>query len=114
MLALLLMMQTAPDLMVEHARLTRAEIACEATSNGDEIVVCALRDADRYRVPYITPTPGDPKIVDVPGERARLIARANNCAEMRLDFTGCGMAGVTMTAGNGRGVGVEKARTPAP
>jgi hypothetical protein len=114
MLGLLILIQTVPDLMADHARMTRAEIACHATADGDEIVVCALRDADRYRVPYITPTAGDPRIVDVPGERARLIARPNNCEEKRLDFTGCGMVGASMTAGNGRGVLLEKARPLAP
>ncbi|WP_052134309.1 hypothetical protein [Sphingomonas sp. 37zxx] len=118
MLVLLLsLLQASADpqqLLATHARLTQAEVPCHATADDREIVVCTARDADRFRVPYITPTEGDPNIVDVPGERSRLIAQTNNCQEMRYNMTGCGMTGVSMTAGNGRGVGVEKPRPPAP
>lgn len=117
LMLLMALLQAGADpqqLLAAHAKLTQAEIPCRATADDREIVVCAARDADRYRVPYITPTEGDPKIVDVPGERSRLIAQTNNCQELRNNMTGCGMVGVSMTAGNGRGAMVEKPRPLAP
>ena len=40
---------------VDNTRtLTRADVPCERPNNGEEIVVCANRDADRYRVPFVS------------------------------------------------------------
>lgn len=33
---------------------SRAEIPCERSRDPNEIVVCALRDADAYRVPFVS------------------------------------------------------------
>ena len=45
------------------------------SADPDEIVVCAARTADRFRVPLVTPpAEGDPKAVDALGERERLLA----------------------------------------
>ncbi|TKD52046.1 hypothetical protein [Sphingomonas baiyangensis] len=114
MLLALLLAQTidADRLLADHADATRAAIRCE-TDVGDEIVVCALRDADRFRVPFIELTPGDPKIIDVPAERARLIASPNNCQQMALSVSGCGMVGVTMSTSGGR-VQLSRPRPLAP
>lgn len=116
MLALMLLLQTTPSaaaLIAETRALTRATTECRMQRDGDDIVVCARRDADRWRVPYLIPTPGDPKAEDAPGDTERLIARPNACAEMRLMAYGCGMAGVSATAG-ARGVGVHTLRPLAP
>lgn len=105
--------QDAARLMAEHRNLTRARIECRLDTGSDDVVVCANRQADRWRVPFITPDAGDPKIIDVHGERERLIARPNNCAEIRLMAYGCGMFGASATAG-ARGVGIERPRPLAP
>jgi len=40
---------------VDNTRaLTRADVPCERPNDGEEIVVCANRDADRYRVPFVS------------------------------------------------------------
>ena len=117
MLALLLMMQAggvdAARLVAETRALTRVAVDCRSRREGEEITVCARRDADRWRVPFVTPDPGAIDRDDVPGERSRLIARPNNCAEMKLMAYECGMVGVSMTAG-GRGTRWEAPRPLAP
>lgn len=80
---------------------------------GADILVCGRRDADRYRVPYITAVPGDPRNLTVHQERAKLLARPTPCQERGAFLIGCGMAGVTIstTLANGR---TEVERPPAP
>ncbi|PCD02297.1 hypothetical protein COC42_12700 [Sphingomonas spermidinifaciens] len=117
MLAMLLMVQAesidAARLVAETRVLTRATIECRSRSEGADIIVCARRDADRWRVPFVTPDPGAVDRDDVPGERSKLIARPNNCAEMKLMAYECGMVGASMTAG-GRGTRLEAPRPLAP
>lgn len=103
----------ASRIMAETRALTRATVDCDAKRTGNDILVCAARDADRWRVPFLTPEAGDPAIEDVHAERERLIARPNNCAEMRLMAYGCGMAGVSATT-RGQGVELETPRPLAP
>jgi hypothetical protein len=101
-------------LLADHGAATRASIPCRATDQQEEIVVCALRDADRWRVAYIVPDAGARNPDDVPAETARLLDQGNNCRNMTLSVAGCGMVGVSATAGNGRGLHVERARPLAP
>ncbi len=117
MLGLMLMVQAAPvdtaRLVAETRLLTRATVECHRERAGDEITVCARRDADKWRVPFVTPDPGAIDPDDVPTERSKLIARPNNCTEMKLMAYECGMAGVSMTSG-GRGTRFEAPRPLAP
>jgi hypothetical protein len=101
-------------LLADHDAATRASIPCRATDRKDEIVVCALRDADRWRVAYIVPDAGARSPDDVPAETARLLNQGNNCRNMALSVAGCGMVGASATVGNGRGLYVERARPLAP
>ena len=40
---------------VDNTRtLTRADVPCEQPNDGDEIVICANRNADQYRVPFVS------------------------------------------------------------
>lgn len=54
---LLLALAQDPDrvtaIMTEYREKTRATVECHVPDGDDEIVVCALRDADRYRVPLV-------------------------------------------------------------
>jgi hypothetical protein len=84
-----------------YRALTRAEVVCDRP-NGEEVVVCARRDADRYRVPLVLPTPGDPKAETASEERERLQAKVTPCRSGGPFLIGCGMVGVHMTAGGGR------------
>lgn len=102
-------------LLADHGEMTRAIIPCKITGDPNEIVVCAARDADRWRVAYITRDPGEPDPDNVPAEKARLLTQnGNNCRNMTLSVAGCGMAGVSTTMGNGRGVRLERPRPLAP
>lgn len=90
---------TALDTYLEK---TSAQPRCSAAT-GDEITVCGRREADRYRVPLIVPTPGDPKIVDVRAERARLIATESPCETRGPFLVGCGAVGVSVSTKLGTG-----------
>jgi hypothetical protein len=57
LLPLLLLIQDAPALdaaVAAYRAKTAAEVPCRATEEEEEIVVCAQRHADRYRVPLTT------------------------------------------------------------
>ena len=106
MLALLLIVagqSASAEAAVAHYRAITAVGPHCATASSTDITVCARRNADRYRLPLIEPSSGDPKIQDVPGERERLFARTSNCQEKSLFLVGCGKVGVGMKAGFGPG-----------
>lgn len=91
---------------------TAATIPCSSTSDKGEVVVCALRRADRYRVSFVEHEAGDPKHESVMAERTRLQARTTNCQEKRVLAYECGMAGVS--AGGPTSGGKLKLRPLAP
>ena len=82
--------------------LTSAEPRCKAAA-GSDIVVCGRREADNYRVPFLIPTPGDPKTRGVPEERAMLIAQETPCESLGPFLVGCGAVGVTVITKIGGG-----------
>lgn len=92
--------QQAP--MDAYLEKTTAEPRCKAAV-GDEIMVCGRREADKYRVPLIMPTPGDRRIVDVPAERARLVATESPCQTHGPYLVGCGAVGVSVSTKIGSG-----------
>jgi hypothetical protein len=96
----------AADPMDDYLELTSAEPHCRQPT-GDEIMVCGRRDADRYRVPFIVPTPGDPRTRGVPEERALLIAERSPCDSKGPFLVGCGAVGITMSTKIGGGGKVE-------
>ena len=90
-------------LIASYRERTRAEIACRATAAADEITVCGRREADRYRVSFVSTDPRD----SVPTERARLLkSPTNDCGRVGQSFAGCGFAGVTVST-NGSSVRME-------
>lgn len=92
----------AGDPMVAYLELTSAEPHCRQAA-GEEIMVCGRRDADRYRVPFLTTTPGDPKTRGVPEERAMLIAERTPCEALGPFLVGCGAVGFTVSTKIGGG-----------
>lgn len=56
LISLLLLGQetTVSAAVADYRSLTRAEIPCRSPADSGEIVVCARREADRYRVPLVT------------------------------------------------------------
>ena len=99
----------AQTALVHYRAVTAVGPHCNSAANGADITVCARRNADRYRLPLIEQTAGNPKIQDVSAERERLFARTSNCQEKSLFLIGCGKVGVGATAGFGPG-GVYGAR----
>jgi hypothetical protein len=84
---------------VSKAReMTRADVPCRANAESDEIVVCARRDADRYRVPLVlNASPAN----SVPLERATLLEQRGRLPCGQGAFTAqCGsMVGVSVSVG---------------
>lgn len=92
----------ATDPLETYFERTSAEPKCKASA-GSEIVVCGRRGADRYRVPFLVPTPGDPKTMGVPAERALLTYEPKPCEQMGPYLIGCGMVGVSVSTKLGSG-----------
>ncbi len=106
----LLLQVTAAQALAEYSTKVTGAVRCPR-GGGDEVVVCARRDADRYRVPLKTPPmPGDPKHEGVHEERDRLLVKRNECAEKSSFLVGCGFAGVTV--GNRTGVRLRGEERP--
>ncbi|GGB36908.1 hypothetical protein GCM10011380_27870 [Sphingomonas metalli] len=111
---LMLMLATEPEAMVDTARrLTAADPGCRKSADSTDITVCGLRNADRFRVPFVGYDPGDPRAESVSGERNRLLAKTDNCQERRAILVGCGFVGAHMTT-SARGTSVTGARKLAP
>ena len=98
---------------IAHEReLTRAGPQCTAPTDSSEVTVCGRRTADRYRVPLIEVTAGDPAHQGVPAERERLLARTTACQEHNAFQIGCGMAGVSVSTARGVTLGAERPLAP--
>lgn len=95
-----MMLQTAPidTAMADYRVRTAAAIPCKTTEAQDEIVVCALRQADkRYRVPFVTARAID----NVPYQTDRVLEDVMfQCGVSGPFLTQCGgMVGVTVGVG---------------
>lgn len=91
------------DMIETYRDRTSVEPRCRAAV-GNEIAVCGRRDADRYRIPFVSkPLPGDPKTTNVPEERARLTAQDDSCRQLGAMPYGCGMVGVRVSTKLGSG-----------
>jgi hypothetical protein len=90
-----------------------AEHRCTFSADATDITVCGMRNADRFRVPFVGYEPGDPRAETVAGERERLLARTDNCQERRAIQAGCGFVGARMTTSS-RGTSLSGARKLAP
>lgn len=92
---------TVQAALAAYREKTRAEVPCRATDNQDEIVVCALRDADRFRVPFVTRSAGRE---DAQEREARLTTPPQVKCGQGAFLVDCGMVGVTVKASTGGGV----------
>ncbi|MDP1028293.1 hypothetical protein Q5H91_13795 [Sphingomonas sp. KR1UV-12] len=114
MLALLILTAVDPAALLATAReKTAAERACVYDADATDITVCGLRNADRFRVPFVGYEPGDPRGEGVAAERLRLLGRTDACQEKRAIMVGCGSFGLHMTT-NGSGTNVMGNRKLAP
>lgn len=90
---------TAETSIERYHRLTAAAVDCGAVaSKADEILVCARRDADRYRLPLIIPDAGDPREEGVEAERVRLQHQTTPCQNYELFLVGCKGVGVSISS----------------
>ena len=115
-IALLLVAGQDIDRLVATARdMTMAEKPCAASADSTDITVCGLRQADRYRVPFVVNDPGDRRHESVAAERERLTHRKNAIETMSAILVETGMAGVSTTIGGGSASPVVTGyRKPAP
>lgn len=114
MLPLLLLLSGVDDVMVAYRDRTAAEKACKVDPNATDVTVCGLRRADRFRVPFVGPTPGDPAIQNVPAERAALLHRTSPVQELSPFLVGGGFTGAHFSSRTGFGAGQTAERKPAP
>jgi hypothetical protein len=109
--ALLLQAAPADRVLADYRARTAAAIPCKTTAAKDEIVVCALREADiKYRVPFVTARAID----NIPYQTERVLADVMfQCGVSGPFLTQCaGMVGVTVGVGfDGK---VVRKREPAP
>lgn len=85
-------------LLARYLKVTRVTVQnCIAPRDDRAILVCARRQTDRYRVPFIGYDAGDPRGESVSGERNRLASTP------RLP---CGQTAIIANCGTGVGVSV--------
>lgn len=106
-LTTLILLQSAPSadatsLMNEYRMRTTARIPCQRAADGDEIVICARRNADQYRVPFVddAPLPYDAAV-----NRVKALKEPTECDKRSPFLVGCGAAGISVTTGFGPGAG---------
>jgi hypothetical protein len=92
-----------------YRKLTSVDPPCNRTPKDDEIVVCARRDADRYRLPLTGIfEAGDPKAESLMGERQRLQNITTPCQQQGPFLVGCGMVGVSVSTAIGGSGGIKR------
>jgi len=102
LLPLLLLVQDASALdgaIAAYREKTAGDVPCRITDADDEIVVCARRDADRYRLPFVGPSRQE-----LPDQRvARLVGQRTEpeCGQGAF-MAHCGFVGASVSVG-GRG-----------
>jgi len=96
--------------MIARARsVIQVAQACRTDADPDEILVCAARNADRFRVPLVTPpAAGAPHAVDALGERERLLTVAQPACGTSAFLQGCGFVGVTASTRRGGSIGAPR------
>ena len=86
--------------IAEYRAKTAGDVQCKVADDADEIVVCGLREADRYRVPFVPPSRQE-----LPDQRVnRLVGGRTEpeCGQGAF-MAHCGSVGATVSVG-GRGL----------
>ena len=84
-----------PDPLIVRARaLTSVAARCDAQPNPDEVVVCARRRADAYRLPFVGSRTGGTRADPTPDERLAGIRPRTECENLSPFLVGCGSVGV--------------------
>jgi len=93
-------------IMDKYYEATAVAVRCVRPADSREIVVCGRRAADRWRVPFVGYTIGDPRGESVSGERNRLASEPKQKCGNTAFFgqAGCGgMVGVSTRIDLGSG-----------
>lgn len=85
------------DALAQYRERTRGDVACRRSADPDEIVVCAARDADRYRVPFVLSGSARDSI-PLQTERLTRDYAAVECGQGAF-IVNCGSVGVSVTVG---------------
>ncbi|WP_174298053.1 hypothetical protein [Sphingomonas bacterium] len=112
---LLLIGQSAPDLIAIARARTAAEVRCavvDATPGTTDVTVCGRRRADRYRAPLATRVAD--RRDDVVQERAALLHRTSPVQDLSPFLVGGGMVGVSAGVGFGASGTTTHVRPLAP
>lgn len=92
--------------VTNYRQLTRADVACERPKADDEIVVCGAREADKYRVPFVSAGRARDS---VPARTAYLTTDFGKPAcGLSAFLSGCGAVGVSVTMGFDGGTTVKR------
>ncbi|MDB5699975.1 MAG: hypothetical protein JWL66_174 [Sphingomonadales bacterium] len=86
------------DALATYRAFTTVEPHCAKPANGNEIVVCGNRRADRWRVPFVGYDAGDPNGEGVSHERNRLASEPPLHCGIGAVLKNCGMVGVSVGA----------------
>ena len=83
--------------VTNYRTMTRADVPCERPKADDEIVVCGAREADKYRVPFVSAGRGRDS---VPARTAYLTQDfgKSSCGTGAF-LKDCGAVGVSVTLG---------------
>lgn len=96
----------------EYREKSRADVPCTRTADENEIVVCARRDADRYRVPLVTNSAGR----EASGERLKTLLSPDAAGFVACGkgafMAKCGSVGVGVTVDGGGGTHASTAYRP--
>lgn len=95
---------SAPTALERYQKLVSVSPDCQKRASHDEIVVCANRDADKYRLPLlVTREEGDPRGETSVEERKRLQNITTPCQDYNFFLSGCGMVGASISTSIGGG-----------
>ena len=100
-------------IMARTRDVTGVQTRCVYNPNATDITVCGLRQADRFRVPFVEHDPGDPRHESLAAERVLLLNARTPVQDMGPFQVGGGMAGVSVGVG-AAGVTAGGLRKPAP
>jgi hypothetical protein len=89
----------AHSALAKYKKLTSVVPRCNSSARDDAITVCANREADRYRVPFVGYVAGDPRAEGFWGEKQRLQHKTTQCQDRGPFLIGCGSVGVTVGVG---------------
>ena len=92
--------------VTNYRTLTRADVPCERPNGDDEIVVCGAREADKYRVPFVS---AGRTRDSVPARTAYLTSDFGKPAcGLGAFLSGCGAVGVSVSMGFDGGTTVKR------